>query len=165
MYLPHAGNNAEAFSRGLLRAGDCPVVIAQSTGSLSRVSTLGSIPDAYRLFIFVYFHLITSDIPPNLQIIHRTTLDHPYHCLYVILALSNASKDDKYPHSGHVTGTKLPGGGGGGRGRLARKNSTGTNYTVDEVSACSCIFRHTVSNLVHNSVFSISSCIAQLFYQ
>ena len=150
----------------------CPVVIAQSTGSLSQVSVLGSIPDGYQPFHFPLFSpqnlliRIQTYPPPNLQIIHRTTLDHPYHCLYVILALSNASKDDKYPTSGHVTGTKLPregGGGGGGRNRLARKNSTGTNHTVDEVSACSCIFRHTVSNLLHNSVFS-SSCIVQLLH-
>ena len=142
----------------------CLVVIAQSTGSSSQLSVLGSIPDGYQPFHFPLFSpqnlliRIQTYPPPNLQIIHQTTLDHPYHCLYVILALSNASKDDKYPTSGHVTGTKLPGeGGGGGQSRLARKNSTGTNYTVDEVSAYSCIFRHTVSNLLSNFLHNFTS--------
>lgn len=71
-----------------------------------------------------------------LQMIYRTTLDHPYHCLYVILALSNASKDDKYPALGHVTGTKVPSGGTGMRGRLTKKSSTSGTSTVDEVSSC-----------------------------
>ncbi len=63
------------------------------------------------------------------EIILRTTFDHPHHSLYVILALSNASKDDVFPAAGHVTGTKMP----KGTGRLQRKNSSGVGSTVDEV--------------------------------
>lgn len=39
-----------------------------------------------------------------LQVIYRSTLEHPFHCLYVVLALSNATKDDQFPKSGYVTG-------------------------------------------------------------
>ena len=66
------------------------------------------------------------------QIIYRTTLDHPYHCLYVILALSNASKDNLYPTAGHVTGMLRNQGGREG-GRLQRKQSA-VGGSVDEVN-------------------------------
>ena len=69
--------------------------------------------------------------PVYFQIIYRTTVDHPYHCLYVILALSNASKDNLYPVAGHVTGSLRNQGGRGG-GRLQRKPSA--VGSVDEVS-------------------------------
>lgn len=68
--------------------------------------------------------LLTSVLP---QIIYRTTLEHPHHCLYVILALSNATKDNRYPTSGHVSGTRVT----KATGRLARKTSN--VGTVDEV--------------------------------
>ena len=41
-----------------------------------------------------------------LQIIFKTALDHPYHSLYVIFALSNACKDNEFPIQGHVSGAK-----------------------------------------------------------
>ena len=56
-------------------------------------------------------------------------MDHPYHSLYVTLALSHASMDDRLPSAGHVTGAKLS----RPVGRLVKKNSTGTGSTVDEV--------------------------------
>ncbi len=63
-----------------------------------------------------------------IQIIYRTALDHPHHCLYSILALSNASKDDKFSSSGHVSGSKSS----GRASRLSRKGGSGRS--VDEVS-------------------------------
>ncbi len=64
------------------------------------------------------------------SIILRSTLDHPHHSLYVILALSNASKDNLFPVAGHVTGTRMS----KASGRLQRKNSSGVGNAVDEVS-------------------------------
>ncbi len=61
------------------------------------------------------------------QIIYRTALDHSHHCLYSILALSNASKDDKFSSSGHVSGKSS-----GRTSRLSRKGGSGRS--VDEVS-------------------------------
>ncbi len=63
-----------------------------------------------------------------IQIIYQTALDHPHHCLYSILALSNASKDDKFSSSGHVSGSKSS----GRASRLSRKGGSGRS--VDEVS-------------------------------
>ena len=88
---------------------------------------------------FCLFGKMTNlDVPPYsfvfVQIIYRTTLEHPYHCLYVLLALSNASKDNLYPAAGHVTGTLRNQGGRGG-GRLQRKQSS--VGSVDEVSQSS----------------------------
>ena len=40
----------------------------------------------------------------HVQVIYHCTLEYPYHCLYIILALSNASKDDQFPKSRYVTG-------------------------------------------------------------
>ena len=71
-----------------------------------------------------------------LQIIYRTTVDHPYHCLYIILALSNASKDNLYPVAGHVTGT-LRNQRERDRERLQRNQST-----VDEVSQPPYVYIH-----------------------
>ena len=81
-------------------------------------------------------HTLSSDLFQDIlqEIIFRTTLDHPHHSLYVILAIGNASKDDMFPSSGHVTGTKLPKGtGSGGVGKLQRKKSASMGSTVDEV--------------------------------
>ncbi len=61
-----------------------------------------------------------------MQIIYRTALDHPHHCLYSILALSNASKDDKFSSSGHVSGKNS-----GRTSHLSRKEGSGR--FVDEV--------------------------------
>lgn len=65
--------------------------------------------------------------PP--QVIYRSTLEHPFHCLYVVLALSNATKDDQFPKSGYVTGT-------------SHKNTAGSRLrnsvspsSIDEVSS------------------------------
>ena len=85
------------------------------------------------------------------QIIYRTTLDHPYHCLYVILALSNASKDNLYPTAGHVTGVlRNPGGRGGGR--LQRKPSA-VGGSVDEVNH---VHTYTTVTLLELSFFFIT---------
>ena len=76
------------------------------------------------------------------QIIYRTALDHPHHCLYSILALSNASKDDKFSSSGHVSGKSS-----GRTSRLSRKGGSGRS--VDEVS-------HQLPSLV---VISMCTCM------
>ena len=55
-------------------------------------------------------------------------MEHPYHCLYIILALSNATKDKQFPRSGYVTGSKPTAATGG---RLSRKNVAAA--TIDEV--------------------------------
>ena len=63
-----------------------------------------------------------------MQLIYKCTLEHPYHCLYVILALSNASKDSFYPQAGYVTGTRN---GASGSSKLHRKGSSSSS--IDEV--------------------------------
>ena len=55
-------------------------------------------------------------------------MEHPYHCLYIILALSNATKDNLFPKSGYVTGSKST-----TSGRLSRKSAPPTS--IDEVQA------------------------------
>lgn len=61
------------------------------------------------------------------QVIYSSTVEHPYHCLYIILALSNATKDNQFPKSGYVTGSKST----ATSGRLSRKNVPATS--IDEV--------------------------------
>ncbi|XP_064386958.1 uncharacterized protein LOC135335396 [Halichondria panicea] len=65
-------------------------------------------------------------------IIYRTALDHPHHCLYSILALSNASKDDKFSSSGHVSGKNS-----GRTSHLSRKEGSGRFVDEDKVKAAS----------------------------
>ena len=50
------------------------------------------------------------------QLIERAAVDHPHHTLFILLALANAEKDEKYIHTGKRNGTS----------RLARNHSKGT---------------------------------------
>ena len=73
--------------------------------------------------------------------------DHPYHSLYVLLALSNAGLDNEFPQKGYVTGqrrssaatsTSGGAGGGGGGGKLRRSSvkggsGVGGQCVVDDV--------------------------------
>ena len=69
--------------------------------------------------------------------------DHPYHSLYVILALSNAGLDNEFPQKGYVTGqrrssaatsTSVSGGGGKLRKSSVKGGSgVGGQCVVDDV--------------------------------
>ena len=71
--------------------------------------------------------------------------DHPYHSLYVLLALSNAGLDNEFPQKGYVTGqrrssatTSASGGAAGGGGKLRRSSvkggsGVGGQCVVDDV--------------------------------
>ena len=69
----------------------------------------------------------------NRQILFKICTDHPYHSLYVILALSNASLDNEFPQNGYVTGTR----GQPPAGKKMRRSSvtptSGNVRSVDEV--------------------------------
>ena len=81
------------------------------------------------MYNYTILIIMFNTIDLILQIIFRTSVDHPHHSLYVTLALSHASMDDAFPASGHVTGVAKatrP------TGRLAKKTST-AGSTVDEV--------------------------------
>ena len=65
---------------------------------------------------------------PN-KLICRVTIDHPHHCLYVVLALSNASKDDAFS-SEHMSGSKAS---ARTNARLS-KAKPAQHTSVDEVS-------------------------------
>ncbi len=82
------------------------------------------------LLINTATYVLTLHYTHPLQVILRCTVDHPYHCLYIILALSNASKDNLFPRTGYVTGSK------GTSSRLALRSSSASS--IDEVSDLYC---------------------------
>jgi len=57
------------------------------------------------------------------QLIERTAVDHPHHTLFILLALANAEKDDKYLTAGKKNTS-----------RLTRNNSKGGAKGFTEVS-------------------------------
>ena len=64
------------------------------------------LPLMYQLAARMSAAVPTSSFQTTLQeLICRVTIDHPHHCLYVVLALSNASKDDAFS-SEHMSGSK-----------------------------------------------------------
>ena len=64
-----------------------------------------------------------------LQMIYKTAMDHPFHSLYIILALSNACKDDEYPQTGYVSGSRNA----RSHSKLRRSMSDPLQSNVDEV--------------------------------
>ena len=60
------------------------------------------------------------------QIIERTAIDHPHHTMFILLALANAEKDNKFLGEGRREATTS---------RLTRNSSKGTKGVVDEVSS------------------------------
>lgn len=72
--------------------------------------------------------VLACSIWPNcvlivLQLIERTAVDHPHHTLFILLALANAEKDDKYLTAGKKNTS-----------RLTRNNSKGGAKGFTEVS-------------------------------
>lgn len=70
--------------------------------------------------------IIVHQLLPFEKAILRCTEEHPYHCLYIILALSNATKDQQFP-KGYVTGSKNL----ASSSRLSRKSVSSSS--IDEV--------------------------------
>ena len=92
------------------------------------------------MFVCMYVHdivLVPCDNITHSQIIFKTAVDHPYHSLYIILALSNACKDDEFPQSGYVTGSKSS----RSHTKLHRSNSE-PQSNVDEVRVCVCVYAY-----------------------
>ena len=61
------------------------------------------------------------------QLIERAAVDHPHHTLFILLALANAEKDEKYINTGKRNGTS----------RLARNHSKGTKGFTEVSYLCS----------------------------
>ena len=57
--------------------------------------------------------------------LYRLGKDHPYHSLYVILALSNAGIDNEFPQKGYVSGQRRSNGGTMSNGTKLRRSTGG----------------------------------------
>eukprot|EP00731_Ephydatia_muelleri_P031937 Em0023g444a len=86
------------------------------------------LPLMYQLAARMSAAVPTSPFQTILQeLICRVTIDHPHHCLYVVLALANASKDDTFS-SEHTSGSKAS---ARTNAKLSKAKST-QHTTVDE---------------------------------
>ena len=84
----------------------------------------------------------------TLQIIERTALDHPHHTLFILLALANADKDEKY-----LSGTRKA-----ATSRLTRKPSKGVVEMVSKVvPVFTPLWGGSRGESVHREVMYISS--------
>ena len=107
--------------------------------------TFSHLPTYISLSLYHYPSL--SLFPSLLQMLYHLGKDHPYHSLYVILALSNAGLDNEFPQKGYVTGQRrsstttstcgsAAGGGGGGKLRKSSVkggSGVGGQCVVDDV--------------------------------
>ena len=76
----------------------------------------------------------SDDISFPQKLICRVSIDHSHHCLYVVLALGNATKDEAFSPE-HTTGSKPS---ARTNARLSKAKST-HHATVDEVSVEGCV--------------------------
>ena len=96
------------------------------------------------------------------QMLLRLCKEHPYHSLYVILALSNASLDNEFPESGYVTGTR----GNPPPGKRMKRSSTNPSNTniksVDEVRVHTCKYMQEVCfQIAHTHNFYYTNSIGR----
>ncbi|XP_019856363.1 PREDICTED: serine-protein kinase ATM [Amphimedon queenslandica] len=70
------------------------------------------------------------------EMLYRLGKDHPYHSLYVILALSNAGIDNEFPQKGYVTGQRRSNGGAMSNGTKLRRSGGGAGGRGGGVGQC-----------------------------